>query len=302
MDRFAAMEIFVRVAETGSFTAAADQLNVARSVVTRQISALEAHLGAKLIARSTRRSALTAEGAVYLEKCREILNLVQAAEGGVASERQAPRGPIRVAVPMSFGQRHLMPLLGEFATQYPQVDFDLEFNDRRINLIEEGVDLAIRVTGEAEPTHVVRRLSVCRMAVLASPDYLARHGTPRHPADLIRHECLGYTPVMRSRWPFVIHGERREFEVRGRLRANNGDALMDAAERGLGIVYQPTFLAGRSIREGRLQIVLADFHTPELNIYAVFPGHRHVPHRVRVLVDFLAERIGPEPYWDAGLR
>ncbi len=302
MDRLGAMQIFVRVVETGSFTAAADQLDVARSVVTRQIAALEAHLGAKLIARSTRRLALTAAGALYLEKCREILNLVQAAEGDLAGERQAPRGPIRMAVPMSFGQRHLMPLMNEFAVRYPEVDIDLEFNDRRINLIEEGMDLAIRITGRTEPTHVLRRLSVCRMAVLGSPEYLARHGTPRHPAELVRHQCLGYTPIQRSRWSFLIEGEAREFEVGGRLRANNGDALVDAAISGLGIVYQPTFIAGDAIRSGELQVILPDFPLPELAVYAVFPGHRHVSHRVRVLVDFLAEKIGPEPYWDAALR
>lgn len=302
MDRLNAMQIFVRVVETGSFTAAADQLGVARSVVTRQVAALETHLGAKLIARSTRRLALTAAGALYLEKCRDILNLVQAAEGDLAGERAAPRGPIRLAVPMSFGQRHLMPLVSDFAVLYPEVDIDLEFNDRRVNLIEEGMDLAIRITARPEPTHVVRRLSVCRMAVLASPDYLARRGEPRHPGDLVRHECLGYTPTQRARWPFVVDGEMREFEVGGRLRANNGDALVEAAIRGLGIVYQPTFIAGDAIRSGQLQTLLTAFPLPELSLYAVFPGHRHVSHRVRVLVEHLAQGIGPEPYWDAGLR
>lgn len=301
MDRLNAMEVFVRVVETGSFAAAADQLDLARSVVTRQVAGLEAHLGAKLLARSTRRLALTPAGATYLDKCREILNLVQAAEGDLAGEQRVPRGPIRMAAPMSFGQRHLMPIVGDFSLLYPEVDLDLEFNDRRINLIEEGVDLAIRITGRLDPTQVARRLSVCRLALLAAPDYLARHGRPLRLEDLAEHPCLAYTPTLRSRWTFRDGDTIREIEVGGKLRANNGDALVEAAVRGLGITYQPTFIAAPAIRAGQLEVLLPGFPPPDIGIYAIFPGQRHLPHRVRMLVEYIAARIGPEPFWDEGL-
>ncbi|RTL32518.1 MAG: LysR family transcriptional regulator, partial [Rhodocyclaceae bacterium] len=187
MDRLHAMEVFVRVAEAGSFTAAADHLGLARSAVTRQIAALEAHLGVKLIARSTRSLKLTSAGLAYLERSREILDLVGVAESDLAGGDRRPRGPIRVSVPMSFGVRHLVPLVADFATTYPEVSLDMDFDDRQVNLIESGLDLAIRITTQLDPTQVARRLSVARMVTLASPDYLERHGCPQQPEDLLAH-------------------------------------------------------------------------------------------------------------------
>lgn len=299
MDRLDSMDIFRRVAELGSFSAVARQLNVARSVVTRQVAALEARLGARLIARSTRRLSLTSAGSAYLEKCREILRLVDAAESDLAEERQMPRGHIRLSVPLSFGLRHLTPILLDFGSAYPEVSLEVDYTDRKVNLIEEGADLAIRITGRLAAQEVARRISVCRATVVAAPDYLWRHGEPTHPAQLIDHECFGYTPVDRYGWTFVIDGEAHRFPVRNRLCANNGDALLDAAERGMGLTNPPTFIAASSIEAGLVKPVLTAFAQPELGIYAVFPGNRYVPRRVRLLVDFLIERIGPEPYWDS---
>lgn len=299
MDRLDSMEIFCRVAELGSFSAVARQMNVARSVVTRQVAALEAHLGVKLIARSTRQLSLTSAGSAYLEKCREILNLVDAAESDVVQERQVPRGHIRLSVPLSFGLRHLTPILLDFGSAYPEVSLEVDYTDRKVKLIEEGADLAIRITGRLEPQDVARRISVCRATVVASPAYLKQHGEPTHPAQLIEHECFGYTPVSRFAWTFLIDGQAQDFPVRNRLCANNGDALLDAAERGMGITNPPTFIAASSIEAGLVKPILTDFALPEFGICAVFPGNRYVPQRVRLLVDFLIERIGPEPYWDA---
>lgn len=301
MDRLETMRVFVRVAESGSFAAVAREMDVARSVVTRQVAALETHLGAKLIARSTRRLSLTSAGAGYLEKCRDILDLIEAAEGGLADDRQAPRGHLKISVPLSFGLRHLSPLLIDFSTTYPAVTVELDFTDRRVNLIEEGIDLAIRVTERLDPQDVARRISVCRSVVVAAPDYLRRRGEPRHPVELIDHECLGYVPVMRSAWPFTVDGVVRNFPVRGRMLANNGDALLDAAIRGLGITCQPTFIAAAAIEAGQVVAILGDYALPELGIHAIYPGSRYIPHRARVFVDYLAARIGPEPYWDAVL-
>lgn len=292
MDRIDAMRLFVRVAELGSFSAVAQQMGVARSVVTRQIAALESHLGAKLLARSTRRLSLTPGGAAYLEKCRVILNLIDVAETGLAEERQIPRGLIRLSLPLVYGLKYLAPLLLEFAGLYPEVELDMEFSDRRARLIEEGIDIAVRITTRLEPGDVVRLLGSGRMKVVASADYLARHGEPRHPEELIHHQCLGYTEAAGGqRWSFIVDGVPQAFPIRPRIRANNGEVLVKAATTGLGIACEPEFSAAERLASGELTEILTEFPLPELGIYAVLPGNRHVPHRLRVLLDFLAERL-----------
>lgn len=298
MDRLDSMRLFVRVAELGSFSAVAQQMNVARSVVTRQVAALEAHLGTKLLARSTRRLSLTSAGATYLEKCREILGLVDAAEAGLTEDSQAPRGHLRITLPYSFGIRQLMPMFGDFMTGNPEISIELEFSDRRTNLIEGGLDLAIRITDRLEPGDVARKIGSSRSVVVAAPAYIKRHGRPRHPEDLIRHECFGYVLATRSSWAFSLDGKTEWFPVAGRLEANSGDALLAAAIGGLGITYLPTFIVETAVREHSLDILLPAFRAPELGIYAVFPSNRYVPHRVRALVEYLAQRIGSKPPWD----
>lgn len=298
MDTLAAMKMFVRVVEAGSFAAVATQLGVARSVVTRQVAALEARLGSKLIARSTRRLALTSAGADYVEKCREILTLVEEAEGGLSDARRDLRGHIRLSVPLSLGIRYLADLICEFTTEHSQVSVELDFSDRRIDLIAEGMDLAVRVAAELDDAVVARRLGTCRSAVVAAPAYLARHGRPRHPRELIEHECFGYVPTLRSSWPFLINRKITWVRTHGRIQANNGDALLDAAIRGLGITYQPTFIAGDALRAGQVERILKKYPPIEMGLFAVFPGSRYVPYRVRALVDFLASRIGDYPEWD----
>jgi len=289
MDRLDAMNLFVRVAELGSFSAVAQQLGVARSVVTRQIAALEAHLGVKLMVRSTRRLALTSAGTAYLEKCRVILNLVEAAETDVAEERLIPRGNIRISLPLSFGLKRLAPLLLDFSQRYPEVSLDMDYSDRRVNLIEEGIDLSIRITRRLEPGDVARRIGTARMQVVAAPDYLARHGRPQQPAELAHHECLGYTNAGATMpWQFMIDGQLESLPVRSRINANNGDVMTEAAAQGLGITCQPDFITDTFIAAGRVEEILADFPTPELGIYAMLASNRHVPYRVRALMDFLA--------------
>jgi DNA-binding transcriptional LysR family regulator len=302
MDRLDGMRLFVRVAELGSFAAVAQQLNVARSAVTRQIAALETHLGTMLIARSTRRMSLTSAGASYLEKCREILSMVEAAEAGLTEQRQAPRGNIRITLPFSFGIRQLMPMFGDFMAVNPEISLELDFNDRRHNLIEGGFDLAIRIADRLEPGDVARKIGSSLAVIAAAPDYLKRHGRPRHPRELANHECFGYLLSSHASWPFIVGGETKWFPVSSKLQANNGDALLLAAARGLGITQAPTFIAEHAVREGVLEILLRKFTMPAMGIYAVFPSNRYVPHRVRVLVDFIAERIGPRPSWDQILQ
>jgi DNA-binding transcriptional LysR family regulator len=282
------MQIFVRVAEMGSFAAVAQQMGVARSVVTRQIAGLEAHLGVKLMARSTRRLSLTSAGTAYLEKCRVILNLVETAEADVAEERLTPRGNIRISLPLSFGLKRVAPLLLDFATRYPEVSLDMDYSDRRMNLIEEGIDLSIRITRQLAGGDVARKIGVSHMKVVASPDYLARHGRPLEPGDLAHHEYLGYTLAGTSALQFIVDGQPLAVPVRSRITASNGEVLIEAATRGMGITSHPDFIVDDYIASGRVEQILGQFPMPELGIYALLPSNRHVPYRVRVLMDFLA--------------
>lgn len=294
MDKLDAMQIFVRVAEAGSFTAVADQLHVARSVVTRQIAALEKHLRIKLITRSTRSLTLTAAGAAYLEKCRVILNMVDAAEASLDEENAVPRGRIRLGLPISFGLQRLMPALLEFAQAQPHIELMMDFSDQRANLIEEGIDLSIRITADLQPGDIVRHLGSVRLLTLASPSYLSEHGEPQHPQALAHHECLVYSMSMNSAtWPFLVDERVQQFPVRGRIRANNGLALTQAAARGMGITLQPDFIAGPFLDKQEVVQILSAFEAPPLGIYAVLPSNRYIPHRVNVLLEHLAKFLHP---------
>lgn len=293
MDRLQAMRTFVRVAEVGNFSAVAQQSGVAPSAVTRQVSALERELGVKLMSRSTRRLALTSAGSVFLEKARVILDLVDAAEAEIAAERAVVRGHIRLGLPLTYGLRRLAPLLLDFAERHPEVSLEMDYNDRRLDLLEEGFDLSIRVTARLAPSDVVRRLGEASLVALASPAYLAAHGTPRHPSELARHACLVYTGVPRpNAWDFSVGGRAQSFVVQSRLAADNGDVLAEAAARGLGITLAPDFIAESYLAEGRLVRVLEAFAPPAAGVYALLPGARFLPYRVRVLLDFLFERLG----------
>jgi DNA-binding transcriptional LysR family regulator len=292
MDKLDAMQTFVRVAEAGSFIAVARQLQVARSVVTRQVAALEGHLGAKLITRTTRRLVLTAAGSAYLEKCRAILNMVDAAESDVAEERAVPRGRIRLGLPLSFGLQELMPALLAFAQDQPHVDLVMGLSDQRANLVEEGLDLSIRITNDLQPGDIVRPLGRCRLLTLASPGYLARHAEPRHPSELKHHECLVYAnDSAPGSWTFRDGSQTLQVAVRGRIVANNGVLLTEAAARGLGITHQPDFIAAPYLAQGRVRELLQAYERPPLGIYAVLPSNRYIPHRVSALIQHLAQAI-----------
>jgi DNA-binding transcriptional LysR family regulator len=294
MDRLDSMRMFVRVAELGSFSAVAQQLGVARSVVTRQVAALETHLGTRLMVRSTRRLSLTSAGTAYLEKCRVILNLVDAAETDAAEERAVARGNIRLGLPLSFGLKRLAPLLLEFAGHHPEVSLEMDYTDRRLDLVEEGFDLSIRITSRLAPADVVRKLGTCQIITAAAPEYLARHGRPQRPADLAGHECLLYSGDSNpSVWTYGAGEIVESVYVRSRFTANNGDVLADAAARGLGITLQPDFIVQPYLQDGRLEQILGESRPPSLGIYALLPGGRHMPYRVRVLIEFLSERLRP---------
>ncbi len=292
MDKLSAMQTFVRVAEAGSFIAVAEQMQVARSAITRQVAALETRLGTKLITRSTRRLTLTAAGAAYLEKCRVILHMVDAAEASLGDEKTLPRGRLRLGVPLSFGLQVLMPALLEFAKAQPYIDLVMDLSDQRANLIEEGLDLALRITADLQPGDIARQLGHCRLLTLASPDYLARHAEPRHPDELRHHECLLYAnDTTRATWVYREGDKASAVPVRGRLVANNGVLLMEAAVQGMGITRQPEFIAGPYLARGEVRAILAAYEPAPLGIHAILPSNRYIPHRVRVLMEYLAEAL-----------
>jgi DNA-binding transcriptional LysR family regulator len=295
MDKFNAMQLFVRVAETGSFAAVANQLGVDRSVVTRQVSALEKQLGTKLMTRSTRSLTLTPAGSAYLEKCRVILNMVDAAESSLAEEKAVPRGRVRLGLPLSFGLQRLMPVLLQFAQAHPHIELVMDFSDRRSKLIEEGIDLSIRITNRLEPSDIVRKLGASKLITVASAQYLAEHGQPQRPADLAHHRGLLYSHEFQSAtWVYLDKaGDVYRVNVPPRMVANNGEALMQAAAQGMGLTRQPDFIVQPYLEAGTVREVLTSYASEPLGIYAVLPSNRYIPHRVSVLIEFLSRALGP---------
>ncbi len=300
MDRLDSMEAFVRVAESKSFSEAARRLNLSKSVISRQVSALESDLGARLLHRTTRNLTLTEVGAAYLERCQRILADIEEANQSVSNLQGAPRGKLRISAPVPFTTTHLAPALPDFLTRYPDMEIDLVLNDRFVNLVEEGFDLAIRIGKLDDSSLIARFLAPARIAAVASPDYLARHGTPNSPADLLQHRCLCYSNLSSpDEWSFqTADGARSTVKVRGRVRANNGDVLRQAAISGLGVTVLPTFIVGADLQAGTLVPVLEDYIPQSIGIYAIYPHARHLSPKVRAFVDFLADRFGPRPYWD----
>lgn len=300
MDRLSAMEIFVRVAETGSFTKAAEQLGLSTSAVSKQVIALEQRLGARLLNRTTRRVGLTEVGTDYYERCRRIAAEVEAAEQAVTHLHATPRGRLKVAAPVSFGALHLAPALPALLDRCPELGIELGLNDRFVDLIEEGFDVAVRIGALADSSLIQRRLAPCRRVVCGAPAYFDAKGVPASPDDLDPDDCLGYAPALgRAAWRLRRDGRDYTVPEAGRLQVDNGDALAAALRAGAGVALLPTFIVGPDLKAGRLQAVLTDYQTPEIAVHAVYPENRHLTAKVRVFVDFLAECFGPEPYWDS---
>jgi DNA-binding transcriptional LysR family regulator len=301
LDRVTGMQVFSRVAALGSLSAAARALGMSQTMATKHVAAVEERLGVKLLHRTTRRLTLTEAGRHYLDAAERILAELEDAEAAVSAERLEARGTLRVNVPVSFGIREIAPLLPEFTRSYPSVTVDLGLNDRVVDLIEEGWDMAVRIGRVAESTMIARKLAPCRTALCAAPAYLAERGTPRRVSDLKDHNCLGYTlsrALGFDRWSFGIDGAVAA-PVSGNLRANNGDALVAAAIAGQGLIYQPTFLVSGELRAGRLVSLALDHPAIEVpGVFALYPADRRPPAKVRAFVDFLAQRFGSTPPWD----
>jgi DNA-binding transcriptional LysR family regulator len=300
MQRFAELQAFVAVVETGSFTAAAERLDAAKSAVSRRVSALEDRLGVQLIRRTTRTLNLTDTGQSFYEHSARILDDLDEAEAAVLQEHGELRGTLRVALPLSFAVRHMSEPVAEFRRIHPRVNFEFDLNDRRVDLLQEGMDLALRIGHLRDSTLIARRLFDVRAVVCASPAYLQKHGTPEKPDDLAEHECLVYSNISDpGRWKYEdAGGARRHVDVNVAMSASSGDFLREVAVQGLGVALQPTFIAGERIRSGELVALLLDYTWPVAPAYAVYPPTRHLSYRVRAFIDFLAGYFSGVPRWD----
>lgn len=300
MENLADIAVFVKVVASGNFTKAAERLGLSRAVISKYLTRLEARLGTRLLNRTTRRLSLTETGAALYEASRGALAQIEEAEFAISQLQTAPRGRLKVTVPMSFGILHVAPAMAEFLAAYPDISVDMTMEDRVVDLVDEGFDLAVRIANLADSSLVAHRFAPSRMTICASPGYLSKHGMPETPDDLAQHNCIVYsyasTPdVWRLTGP---DGKEVAVPVRGNFRVNNGLAEREAALNGLGICVTPTFYVGTAIRERRLQVVLNGYRAHELTVYAVYPARQYLSPKVRAFIDFFAARFGPEPYWD----
>jgi DNA-binding transcriptional LysR family regulator len=298
LDRFAALSVFVKVVEQGSFARAADKLGVSTSSVSRHVAELEAHLGVRLLNRTTRRLSLTDSGQAFVERAVQLLADLDEAEATVSAAAVEPRGTLRLTAPIAFGERYLAPAIAAFAARHPAVRFDVELSDRMVDLVDEGFDLAVRIGAPGATTLIARRLAAVQLVCCASPGYLARHGTPATPDDLAGHACLLYAYAARDAWRFTgPDGRERLAKVTGPLQSNNGGCNAALAMADAGIALEPDIIVHDAIREGRLVRLLPDHAPPASFIHAVYPSRRHLSAKVRAFVDFLAARFGDDAPW-----
>jgi len=299
MNTFEEMHHFVRIVEAGSITEAAEQLGLAKSGVSRRLAELETRLGVRLLNRTTRRSSLTEAGRSYYEGAVKLLSDVAELDAQVADSEASLQGSLKLAAPLSFGLGHLTPAIEEFVRSHPAVRIDIDFSDRQIDLVGQGVDLAIRIAELRDSSLKARRICPIRLMLCASPAYLERHGTPGSAADLTRHQVLHYDigggPVLRLA---DGRGGEKPLHIKPTLVANNGDFLRDMAIAGHGIILTPSFIAWQAVAMGELKPLLRALWPPPLNAYAVYPQSRYLSRRARAFIDFLAERFGENPYWD----
>jgi len=301
MDRLTRIKAFIQVVETGSFSAASERLGLSRAAVSKYVSQLEEFLGGRLLNRTTRHVSPTESGRIYYERCREILLNLEEADGLVSGLSGQPRGTLRVTCPTYFASRHLLPLIDEFNRLYPDLNVEIMCTERIVDLVDEGYDLAIRMTKTPDQELIARRLARCRHIIAASPEYLANNPVPKIPEDLMQHRCIVFSYHITSAWPFSKDGMDYSIKVPAALKTNNPDVLLASTLSGMGVTLLPTFLAGDAIRSGALRQVLQDYLTIDLDIYVVYASRHHLPVKIRVFIDFLKERITDPPYWDEGL-
>lgn len=300
MDKFKSIRAFTKVVQHSSFSAAARELRLSRSVVSKHVIDLEAALGVQLLNRTTRSASPTENGLAYYERCVSILADLEEADAAVATMQSEPRGLLRVNAPMSFGTLHLAPALTDFMLRHPDLQVLVAFSDRQIDPVQDGFDVTLRIADLASSSLIARRIVRIDRVVCATPSYLAARGTPAHPSDLRGHDCLAYGHLATgNQWKLTGPDGDHWIPVRWKLCADNAEALRCAAVKGLGIAMLPTFIAGADLKAGRLRAVLSAFKPPDTALYAIYPPTRHLSAKVRLFIDFLVERFGRPP-WDGG--
>ena len=300
MDKIDSMRAFTQVVEAGGFAAAARQMGLSRSVVNKAVINLENRLGTQLLRRSTRRVTPTETGLAFYDRCVQILGELEAAISAVSELQEQPTGNLRINAPMSFGMLHLSSLVSEFMGSNPKMRVEVVLNDRVVDPIEEGFDVTLRI-GEASPSTslISREIGAIKRVLCASPKYVEAFGEPGRPTDLKSHRCLHYGyQASGSQWRLLGPGSDQTYAIRCVMWSNNGEVLRDAAIHDQGIALLPTFIVGGALQSGELRTVLADYAPPPLTLCALYPRHRHLSAKVRLLVDLLAARFGDRPYWD----
>lgn len=290
MDTLDAMRVFAAVVERNGFSAAAQALGLSTAGVTRQVAALEKRLSTRLLHRTTRRVSPTSAGAAYYAQCVRLLAEFDALEASIGAQALEPSGTLRINAPVSWGIARLGPLLAGYRQRYPQVELDLALSDRLVDMVEEGYDVAIRITREPSPALIARRLGQARITLCAAPSYLAARGTPHTPQELEQHDCLGYSYwTSGNQWPLQGPGGETRVTVNSILQANNGDVLREAAIAGMGVILQPDFLLEDALADGRLVRVLPEWEVPTIGIFAVYTSRSHLAPKVRSFIDYLVD-------------
>jgi len=299
MSKIQEMSSFVAVVEAGSFVGAADATGLSKAAVSRHVGELEQRLGVRLLQRTTRRLSLTDEGRTFFERAKELLEAIDEAESELTSRSAEARGLIRVNAPLTFGVLHLAPLWAPFADANPKVSLDITLSDRLVDLVDEGYDLAIRITNLSESMLVSRKLASTRMVLCATPRYLRQRGKPKHPGDLSRHAVISYTYwSTRDEWHFTGPDGPVSVAVSSRIHTNNGDTCRRAALSHQGIILQPDFMVGEDLRRGALVELMPAYRSIEIGIHAVYPTRKHLPLKTRRLIDYLAKSLRDSP-WNA---
>lgn len=299
MDKLDSIRAFVKTVEKGSFATAGRELRLSRSAVSKYVRELEEELGVQLLHRTTRSASPTENGQAYYERCLAILAELDEADRAVSQLQAEPRGLLRINAPMSFGTLHLGPVIADFMAQHAELRIQLVLADEVIDPVEEGFDATLRIAELGSSSLIARKIVPTHRVVCAAPAYLQRRGTPLHPRELRQHDCLAYGYLATgNQWKLSGPDGDHWVPIAPTLCANNAEVLCDAAIAGRGIALLPTFIAGPSLRAGKLQAILADYKPPALSLYAVYPPTRHLSAKVRLFIDFLVARFGAEPAWD----
>lgn len=302
MNRLDCDRMFIAVMETGSFASAAQRLGASSGQVSKLISRLETDLGVRLVNRTTRSVSPTEAGQAYYERLRPLVDELDTLDRDIRNISQSPRGRLRLTAPLTFGILELAPVLNAFAVAYPEIELDVGFSDRAVDLLDEGFDMAVRVGRPDDSSLIIRKLCAVRIVVVGAPAYAERHGLPQTPEDLAGHTCIIDTNFRDpQRWPFADKaGKERFVNVQGRLRYSNAEACLMAAEAGLGLACLPGFVAGDAIRTGRLVRALQGFEPAPYDVHILYPHNRHLAVKVRLLIDTLVERYRGPPHWETG--